>query len=63
MYVTSGLHPWLWVTAPLLVVAWVIKKFYDNLPPRLDFPMVGSENDKDLSSAVIEGYKKVDAIL
>ena len=46
------------VALPLIVVAWITKKFYDAYPPKLDFPIVGTP-DGDLQAAIIEGYKKV----
>lgn len=43
----------------LLAAAWVIQQYRDRIPPKLDYPMVNTSPDKDLSAAMLEGYKKV----
>lgn len=43
----------------LIGLVWLVKAILAALPPRLDFPVVGSPGDADFRSAVIEGVKKV----
>ncbi len=58
--ISTLLQPsWLWIVLPLIVaVAWFAKQIYDSIPPRLNFPVVGSPDDKDMSRAIIEGTQK-----
>jgi hypothetical protein len=53
-----GVQLWVWAILSVILVAWLVRQFYEGLPPKLNFPTV-EVKDGDFAVAILEGHRKV----